>query len=162
MLRSSAQCHLVLGARCLTKTFHESYGLVMESSAVFDLYLQLAPAELFRLLQRQMGVIVHDGIYSARLVIWMMIHQRLQSRGTLAHSVEQLVQGRFDPLPSQCKRVQEKKIALGIAACPPSCSPISCSFLKPTRRPAPKRAARSLTVAPSDSASRSEEHTSEL
>ena len=41
----------------------------METSAAFDLYRQLAPAELFRLLQRQMGVRVHDGIYSARLVI---------------------------------------------------------------------------------------------
>jgi hypothetical protein len=84
----------------------------MDSSTVFDLYLQLAPAELFRLLQRQMGVIVHNGIYTARIVIWMMINQRLHSRGTLASTVEQLVQGRFDPLLSQCKRVQQKKIAL--------------------------------------------------
>ena len=84
----------------------------MDSSAVFDLYLQLAPAELFRLLQRQMGVIVHNGIYSVRVVIWMMINQRLEARGTLASSVEHLVQGRFDALLSQCKRVQQKKIAL--------------------------------------------------
>ena len=84
----------------------------METSVVFGLYLQLAPAELFRVLQRQMGVRVRNGIYSARLVIWMMIQQRLQARGTLASSVEQLVQGRFDPLLSRCKRVQQKKIAL--------------------------------------------------
>jgi len=84
----------------------------MDSTAVFELYLRLAPAELFRLLQRQMGVTVRNGIYSARLVIWMMIHQRLQARGTLASSVEQLVQGRFDPLLSRCKRVQDKRIAL--------------------------------------------------
>ena len=84
----------------------------MNSSAIFDLYQQIAPAELFRLLQRQMGVIVRHGIYSARVAIWMMINQRLQARGTLASSVEQLAQGRFDPLLSRCKRVQEKKIAL--------------------------------------------------
>jgi len=84
----------------------------MDTSAIFSLYLQLAPAELFRLLQRQMGVTVRNGIYSARLVIWMMINQRLQARGTLASSVEQLVQGRFDALLSRCKRVREKKIAL--------------------------------------------------
>lgn len=84
----------------------------MNSSAIFDLYQQIAPAELFRLLQRQMGVIVRNGIYSARVVIWMMINQRLQARGTLASSVEQLVQGRFDPLLSRCKRVQNKEIAL--------------------------------------------------
>ena len=84
----------------------------MESSAIFDLYMQLAPGELFRLLQRQVGVNVRNGIYSARLVIWMMINQRLQARGTLASSVEQLVQGRFDALLSRCKRVREKKMAL--------------------------------------------------
>src|SRR5260370_40228665 len=59
-----------------------------------------------------MGGMVGNGIYSARLVIFMMIDQRLQARGTLASSVEQLVQGRFDALLSQCKRVREKKIAL--------------------------------------------------
>ena len=79
---------------------------------MFGLYVQLAPADLFRLLQRQMGMKVRNGIYSARLVIWMMINQRLQARGTLASSVEQLVQGRFDSLVSQCKRAQEKKIGL--------------------------------------------------
>lgn len=84
----------------------------MDSSAVFELYVQLAPAELFRLLQRQMGVTVHNGIYSPRVVIWMMMNQRLHARGTLARSVEQLAQGRFDPLLSRCKRVQEKKIAV--------------------------------------------------
>jgi hypothetical protein len=84
----------------------------MDSLAMFGLYMQLAPAELFRLLQRQMGKKVHNGIYSARLVMWMMINQRLQARGTLASSVEQLVHGRFDPLLSQCKRAREKKIGL--------------------------------------------------
>src|SRR5713101_6844703 len=79
---------------------------------MFSLYLEMAPAELFRLLQRQQGMTVRNGIYSARLVIWMMMNQRLQARGTLASSVEQLVQGRFDPLLSRCKRVQQKKIAL--------------------------------------------------
>jgi len=79
---------------------------------MYSLYLQLAPGELYRMLQRQMGVTVRNGIYSTRLVMWMMINQRLQARGTLASSVEQLVQGRFDALLSQCKRVRQKKIAV--------------------------------------------------
>jgi hypothetical protein len=83
-----------------------------DSSVLFSLYRQLAPAELFRLLQRQIGLKVHVGIYTARLVIWMMMMQRLQPRGTLASSVTQLAEGRFDPLLSQCKRVQEKNIGL--------------------------------------------------
>ena len=83
-----------------------------DSSALFSLYRQLAPAELFRLLQLQMGLKVRGGIYNSRLVMWMMMIQRLQPRGTLASSVTQLVEGRFDPLLSQCKRVQEKRIGV--------------------------------------------------
>src|SRR5262245_679562 len=84
----------------------------VDSSTLFSWYQQLAPAELFRLLQRQIGVRVHAGIYTARLVIWMMMIQRLQPRGSLASSVAQLVEGRFDSLLSQCKRVREKRIGL--------------------------------------------------
>src|ERR1700694_2480066 len=84
-----------------------------DSSLLLELYLQIAPTELFRLLQRQSGQIVHNGIYSVRLVIWMMMNQRLQAGGTLARSVEQLVQGKFAPLLSRCKRVEEKRIGLG-------------------------------------------------
>lgn len=82
-----------------------------DASSVLNLYVQVAPAELFRLLQRQLGKIVRNGIYSARLVVWMMMRQRLQG-GTLARSVEALAQGRFDPLLSRCKRVREQRIGL--------------------------------------------------
>jgi hypothetical protein len=84
-----------------------------DSSILLNLFLQIAPLELFRLLQRQSGQIVRNGIYSARLVIWMMMNQRLQAGGTLARSVEQLVQGQFAPLLGRCKRVEEKRIGLG-------------------------------------------------
>ena len=50
-----------------------------DSSALLNLYLQIAPAELLRWLQRQSGKIVRNGIYSVRLVIWMMMNQRLQA-----------------------------------------------------------------------------------
>ena len=84
-----------------------------DSSVALNLYLQIAPPELFRLLQRQCGRVVRDGIYSPRLVIWMMMNQRLEAGGTLAQSVEQLVQGRFACLLSRCKRVRERRIGLG-------------------------------------------------
>ncbi len=83
-----------------------------DSASIFNLYVQVAPSGLFRLLQQQLGLKVRAGIFAARLVVWMMIMQRLQPRGTLASSVAQLVEGRFDPLLSQCKRVREKKIGL--------------------------------------------------
>ncbi len=88
-------------------------GAQCDSSGLLDLYISIAPSELFRLLQRQSGKIVRNGIYSARVVIWMMINQRLQVGGTLARSVEQLIQGRFAGLLSRCKRVSEKRIGLG-------------------------------------------------
>jgi hypothetical protein len=84
----------------------------VDSVVLFNLYQQLAPAGLFRLLQREIGWKVRVGIYTARVVIWMMLLQRLQPRGSLASSVAQLVEGRFDPLLSQCKRVQERKVGL--------------------------------------------------
>lgn len=86
-----------------------------DSSALLNLYTSIAAPELFRLLQRESGQVVRSGIYSARLVIWMMINQRLQAGSTLARSVEQLVQGRFTALLSCCKRVTEKRIGLGTA-----------------------------------------------
>src|SRR2546425_213117 len=72
----------------------------------------MVPTEWFRLLQRQIGVRASTGIYTARLVTWMMRIQRLQPRGTLASSVAPLVEGRFDPLLSRCKRVRENRIGL--------------------------------------------------
>lgn len=54
----------------------------IDSSVLFKLYLQVAPPELFRLLQRQIGLRARTGIYTARLVTWMMMMQRLQPRGT--------------------------------------------------------------------------------
>jgi hypothetical protein len=82
-----------------------------DSESVFHWYEQVAPAALFRLLQRDLGWKVRAGIFTARVVLWMMIMQRLQPRGTLASSVAQLVEGRFDPVLSACKRVRERNIA---------------------------------------------------
>jgi putative transposase len=83
-----------------------------ELPVLLSLYGQIAPGELFRLLQRNLGVTKHDGIYSPRVLIWMMMLQRLGRRGTLASAVEQLALGQLDVLLSRCKRVREKNIAL--------------------------------------------------
>jgi hypothetical protein len=83
-----------------------------ELPVLLNLYAQMAPGELFRLLQRDLGVTKRDGIYTARVVIWMMILQRLDQRGTLASTVEQLAQGKLDALLSRCKRVREKNVAV--------------------------------------------------
>ena len=82
-----------------------------ELPVLLSLYSHIAPGELFRLLQRGLGVTKHEGIYTPRVVIWMMMLQRLDRRGTLASTVEQLALGQFDPLLSRCKRVRERNIA---------------------------------------------------
>lgn len=86
-----------------------------ESSILLNLYAQIAPGMLFSVLQRGLGVSKHDGIYTPRVVIWMMIQQRLDARGTLESTVAQLALGHFDPLLSQCKRARERHIGLGTA-----------------------------------------------
>lgn len=82
-----------------------------DSESIFRWYEQVAPAALFRLLQRDLVWKTRAGIFTARVVLWMMMMQRLQPRGSLASSVAQLVEGRFDPVLSACKRVRDKNIA---------------------------------------------------
>jgi hypothetical protein len=86
--------------------------MISELPVLLNLYTQIAPAELFRLLQRDLRFTKRTGIYTPRVVIWMMMMQRLQPRGTLAAVVEQLALGKLDGLLSQCKRVEENRISV--------------------------------------------------
>ena len=79
---------------------------------VLNLYTQIAPGELFRLLQRNLGFTKRSGIYTPRVVIWMMMRQRLDARGTLAKAVQGLAAGDVDPLLSRCKRVEKRSVSL--------------------------------------------------
>lgn len=83
-----------------------------EMAVVLNLYTQIAPSELFRVLQRNMGFTKRSGIYTPRVVIWMMMRQRLDARGTLAKVVQELVAGDLAPLLSQCKRVENRMVSL--------------------------------------------------
>lgn len=83
-----------------------------EPSVLLSLYSQIAPGQLFRQLQRNLGMNVHDGIYTPRVLIWMMLGERLDARGTVACSVEHLAEGRLDCLLSECKRVRTRRISL--------------------------------------------------
>ena len=84
-----------------------------DQSVLLSLYTQIAPGQLFCQLQRNLGVNVHDGIFTPRVLLWMMIAERLDALGTVAHSVEQLAEGRLDCLLSQCKRARSRQISLG-------------------------------------------------
>lgn len=79
---------------------------------MLSLYSQIAPGQLFRQLQRNLGMNVHDGIYTPRVLIWMMLGERLDARGTVACSVEHLAEGRLNCLLSECKRARTRRISL--------------------------------------------------
>jgi putative transposase len=78
---------------------------------LLNLYTQIAPGGLFRLLQRNLGLTKRTGVYTVRVVLWMMIAQRLHRRGSLADVVDQLTTGAFDGVLSRCKRVREHHIS---------------------------------------------------
>ena len=69
------------------------------SSGVVDYLLQQAQMKIRR------------SIYTAQVVIWLMILQRLQPRGTLATGVEALLTGAADGLLSGCERARQKRIS---------------------------------------------------
>ena len=62
-------------------------------------------------LQKQAQVKMRRSIYTAPVVIWLMIRQWLQPKGTLATSVEALLAGAADGLLSSCGRAQQKRIS---------------------------------------------------
>ena len=51
------------------------------------------------------------GIYSLVVVLWLMIWQRLNPRGTMSHAVKQLRQGNGRSLLDDCKRAREGRIS---------------------------------------------------
>ena len=77
---------------------------------VFGLYERCLTG-VIEYLQKQMQVKVRRSIYTARVVIWLMIVQRLHARGTLANGVEALLSGAADRLLSGCERARGKRIS---------------------------------------------------
>jgi hypothetical protein len=81
-----------------------------ELSTILQLFQRVAPPQYWR--QRSAGTGFRKrGIFSLRLVVWMMISQRLEANGTLTSAVQQLRGGGFRPLLGRCKRVREGRIS---------------------------------------------------
>jgi hypothetical protein len=82
-----------------------------ELADILNLYQKAAPESVLEYLQGQINKHTRTGIYGVRVVLWLMIVQRLQG-GTLASSVQQLAQGAAEPLLSPgCRRVREGRIS---------------------------------------------------
>ena len=82
-----------------------------EWSSVLELYQRIVSRGVMEYLQKQACPRVKRGIYSAQVVIWLMMLQSLQSRGTLASAVQMLREGAAGPLLLRCRRVRRKRIS---------------------------------------------------
>jgi hypothetical protein len=77
----------------------------------FALYQRCVPSSVVEYLQKQLRVQVRHSIFTTAVVIWLMILQRLQPKGTLATAVEALLAGAADGLLSGCERARQKRIS---------------------------------------------------
>jgi putative transposase len=82
-----------------------------EWSSLLDLYQQTVCMSVVQYLEKQSGVRRNRGVYSAAVVLWLMMLQRLEGRGTLASAVQMLLEGAAAPLLSPCRRVRRKRIS---------------------------------------------------
>jgi Transposase DDE domain len=82
-----------------------------DTQSVVHLYRQIVTAALLQYLQKQSDMKVRRGIYCARVVLWLMMLQRLNRGATLTTIVQLLIQGAAEPLLQPCHRVQQKKIS---------------------------------------------------
>ncbi|MEK7215181.1 MAG: IS4 family transposase [Chloroflexota bacterium] len=79
---------------------------------VLQLFLQVAPPSMFSQWAQQQQWRTRSGVYSPAVVIWLMIFQRLNARGTLSTAVAEVVQGRLPAgLLVECKRLREDKVS---------------------------------------------------
>ena len=80
-------------------------------SCVLSLYQRVLPAGVIEYFAQQADLRSRRGIYSVAVVLWLMMVQRWQRGGTLASSVQHLVQGTTRGLLGNCKRVREGRIS---------------------------------------------------
>jgi hypothetical protein len=77
---------------------------------LFDLFGRAVGPQWFDQMRQRLGLPAR-GIYSLSVVVWLMMWQRLDSRGTLAMAVQQVVQGMLgDALPQE-KRVRQRRVS---------------------------------------------------
>lgn len=82
-----------------------------EWSSLLELYQRTVCCGVLQYLEKQTGRRSKRGVYSAPVVLWLMMLQRLQGRGTLASAVQLLLEGAAGPLLVRCRRVRRKRIS---------------------------------------------------
>ena len=82
-----------------------------EWSSVMELYQQIVCCGVVQYLETQTGQRLKRGIYTAQVVMWLMMLQALHKGGTLARAVELLRQGAAQPMLFGCRRVRRRRIS---------------------------------------------------
>src|SRR5262245_768994 len=79
--------------------------------SVLQLYTQVVTSHWLHWAQTQTSVRFRRGIYSVRVVLWLMILQRLHAGATLATAVQLLMQGAAAGLLEDCQRVRQGNLS---------------------------------------------------
>lgn len=82
---------------------------------LFDLFGKAVSREFFDQLRKRLDL-PDRGIYSLAVVVWLMMWQRLDGRGSLADAVQQLLQGSLGDLVPPEKRVVERRVSSNTGA----------------------------------------------
>src|ERR1700730_14395869 len=82
-----------------------------DSFQLFRLFQRAAPAALFRELCQKHGYGSRLGIYSASVVVWLMIWQRLQGNRSLTAAVQYLLQCEVQDLHNNCQRRSQDNVS---------------------------------------------------
>jgi hypothetical protein len=82
-----------------------------EQSSVLELYQHIVCRGVVQYWQKQTHQRFHRGIYTAPVVMWLMMLQTLQPRATLASAVQLLREGAAGNLLWRCRRVRRKRIS---------------------------------------------------
>lgn len=85
--------------------------MTSHSDSLQELYQRVAPSEFFAERCRHYGLPLRSRVYSAAVVLWMMIYQRLHAKGTQAAAVQGVLAGGARGLLVSCRRVREGKIS---------------------------------------------------
>src|SRR5437879_4734871 len=78
--------------------------------SILELYQDIITVSCAQEMQRQCGSKVRRGIYCTRVVVWMMMLQRLYD-ATLAAAVQLLIGGIAQPLMEHCQRVEQWNVS---------------------------------------------------
>ena len=86
-----------------------------KAPVLFDLFGKAVPPEFFGQLRERLSLPAR-GIYSLAVVVWLMMWQRLDGRGSLATAVQQVVQGVLGDLVPPEKRVVAQRVSSNTGA----------------------------------------------